>query len=61
MVGYVPSRMPAELTRMWMGESKARSAESKRDLTSSGSETLALTAMARGGGAVAVDVAMEFI
>ena len=48
MVGYLASRTPAELTRMWGGELKICSAVSKRDLTWVGSETSAWQMMARG-------------
>ena len=50
----MPSRTPAELTRMCIGESKARSAESKRDLTWFGSDTSAFTTTARGVGELAL-------
>ena len=47
MVGYLASRTPAELTRMWTGDLKASSAELKRDFTPAGSDTSARTVMAR--------------
>ena len=48
MVGYLESPTPAELTRMWGGQLKACSAESKRDFTWVGSETSAWKMTARG-------------
>lgn len=48
MDGYLGSRTPAHVTRMWGGVLKVCSAESKRWVTWVGSETSAWTATARG-------------